>query len=1454
MQKVVNFYEKLPRGPAPEPEAKGLLGRYAKKYMGKNPSGRPLVHVIGFLIALGYAQNYYFHLPLMSHLDDHLRHPATLDSQPSTPLTPLTPTFLSVSEHEHFSDVASCATTAPETVMAEQAAKDVVKEAQSVGRSAPIDDSASTTNTPAVNGDPPSGIPTTKPTPPEAPSTKPTANGTDTVSTGSAHVSETAEGNAAAADNKPSGASPNETRQPHLNGALSEHSAADSLAVADASGGSDTDISRPGSVDQSKRDGTHVRTSSTAKKQPFKSVSVTKSFLAKTVPSAPAARSGDKAAPAAPPKTSNVLSAKPRLVAKSGASNTPRALGQANGAGAGPDASKVWNKNQPVPPPPPKQFTDEELKQQYGIHLATRLQADEAGKEAKWADIDDDEDDWAPDTVQWMDGTKSSVAVPPETQPPPVEEPKTILRPEPPVEAPKPSTSPSPAANANAPKPSVTGGNKTILKPGAHAQPATGKSSLVLKGQPEKPTLVAKPSATEKKSPWAPLPPIEKVSPVQINPPAHPPPPQRYSQRDSYGYDSMPPPSAKEIAPDDFNRSWRNDSGGRDTRDGRELFNSQSGRYEPVHNDVRRGSGRDSGFRQQPSLLQRPSQDGPAEPSAAFQTSRASADGPTWGRRRNSSNVSGGMPRRMSIDPRAPDMPTGPMHMERRESHSVNGYDPAESVASRHSPFQQMKSPNVAHAHPASPYGSVTSPAVQDAPAPAPAAPAENPVEVQKRLMAEKIERARLKKQQDQEAERRAEAERKERIAKKLAAMGPPESKSKTKDQSPSRPEKSPLKDKASPASVQSPPKPPVPTADGEVTQYGMMKVHQAHPVRKSPQTEHAHVPGPGQQMPSVPDPSATAPPSLEQQSAQSFAPSAHDSEPRSSVHSEVITHQSDGAVPSGPRPQGPPAAWSPATVPQPRPWTSQVWGPPQPKDRALGNGTFDSGYRGQSRPGTSQQLPVQPPATAPIGTGIAPQSLTPQSTRQMPPSQPMFQQRPSQGQPPAPPRPGRIVKPVSGGGWDTFSELISKDDEANKEKTKLERERQGEAFRPELRETYKDQRGQAQVTLHDKIAADMALAQGTKDDITKPAIEVSSPQQGLGQGTLQQATGSRASRFFPRPAEPSTPLTALASSKADSPPPPPETETHPAFSSDSEHPLVRLPKPSPVVRLPPSASGSGPSAAAQVNMPSRGQALGARPLAMNPEWQARFNKLLDKPGSSRPASHQATSPVLPVVSPQQGAVAPAASSKTSLDVRGSTGPATVSLPAASQTRFFANDRGRDVVTRKGAEALFEDREFGSLPTVKLSKVPHLAANQPAKAAPKDEQHPKYKKFENPFTIRRLEAFDIEKTAQTKGKFEVVVRIANMREPVIKSVQRKHYGPKLNRQAKPKPAASPNAASPNGAKDRPRKPSQQGQADRPYNSNNASRPSGAKPWPSNNATRASPAHQQPTTWAKLAAA
>lgn len=38
MQRVVSFYEKLPRGSAPEVKATGILGRYQAKHFGKNPS------------------------------------------------------------------------------------------------------------------------------------------------------------------------------------------------------------------------------------------------------------------------------------------------------------------------------------------------------------------------------------------------------------------------------------------------------------------------------------------------------------------------------------------------------------------------------------------------------------------------------------------------------------------------------------------------------------------------------------------------------------------------------------------------------------------------------------------------------------------------------------------------------------------------------------------------------------------------------------------------------------------------------------------------------------------------------------------------------------------------------------------------------------------------------------------------------------------------------------------------------------------------------------------------------------------------------------------------------------------------------------------------------------------------------------------------------------------------
>ena len=38
MARIAKFYERLPKGSAPEVKSSGLLGRYQNRYFGKNPS------------------------------------------------------------------------------------------------------------------------------------------------------------------------------------------------------------------------------------------------------------------------------------------------------------------------------------------------------------------------------------------------------------------------------------------------------------------------------------------------------------------------------------------------------------------------------------------------------------------------------------------------------------------------------------------------------------------------------------------------------------------------------------------------------------------------------------------------------------------------------------------------------------------------------------------------------------------------------------------------------------------------------------------------------------------------------------------------------------------------------------------------------------------------------------------------------------------------------------------------------------------------------------------------------------------------------------------------------------------------------------------------------------------------------------------------------------------------
>lgn len=115
------------------------------------------------------------------------------------------------------------------------------------------------------------------------------------------------------------------------------------------SGGSDTEASRS---KLNPADKNHGRTASSVKKPAsFKAVSVNKTFLAaKGTSTSAASKVGDKLTAASGVSStpgSTTLSARPRLIAKSGSGLVAKSSAGLNGAkGNAPDPSAVWNKNQ----------------------------------------------------------------------------------------------------------------------------------------------------------------------------------------------------------------------------------------------------------------------------------------------------------------------------------------------------------------------------------------------------------------------------------------------------------------------------------------------------------------------------------------------------------------------------------------------------------------------------------------------------------------------------------------------------------------------------------------------------------------------------------------------------------------------------------------------------------------------------------------------------------------------------------------------------------------------------------------------------------------------------------------------------------------------------------------------------------------------------------------------------
>lgn len=877
--------------------------------------------------------------------------------------------------------------------------------------------------------------------------------------------------------------------------------------------------------------------------------------------------------------------------------------------------------------------------------MASRLEEDDTQGQNKWADIDDDDDDWAPDAITWGDGTKTTLPHPDENLPPPSDSGSVTSRGKL-DEKPK-SPAPPPGA-VGSPLPKSTG-------------LASGKGLVLKSGPQEKPSLVAKPPApAQAKSPWATLPPVEKSSPAGTPEPTHA--PRGHGRELPPVKGSTPPP--KEIAADDFSRpSWRDGA----SHGNRELFNSQSGRYEPVTD--RRGSLRADQTRHT-ALLQRPSGgEHPAEPSSAFQTNRAGPDAP-FGRRRGSSNVSGGSGsymQRLSKGNEGP-MPPPEIHGARRASlagsahspvspanlpaslHGQPRHQPPPSWAPRSSPGANFATPHNAGQPPVSTMG--------PPPPPVPAQPQEDDVEYQKKLMREKRELA-MKRRQEEEA--KEEAARKERIRKKLDELGPaPEKKSEKNESSKSA--------SAKPTHIQQREQPAPTVSSTQSIEQAQQSANQRDSSKsnvKSLSPDDGMPPGPA---------------------------------------SRRLSESQDGKQPdpwAGPGPRSDRfTSWGSAVLPPP---SRNVWGSPD-NDRGLGNGTFNPDL---GRPGSSTAPPNKGPAP------IAPPSAARASSQGRP-------------DPPAPPaaigsRPSRYGAPASNLASKWVSDVADKDKQlsATRAVERVERERQlaerGMSLdepQPTIKDTWRpvhvpgDGTRRSMPTSMDARSQPPGPWKPTREELGKgSATKDDAVPSAVGPGVIgsgsssMQASQSRTSRFFPakdartdsQPPRPNSPS-----------PPPPTMEGHPVYEGDVMHPHVSLPRPQPVVKLPPALGEAQPRSyqgrpsfgwanpppfkdSRAVSQPQNAAARTGESSQSN--WQNRINNLLNG-GKQSP--------------PKAIGVDPA--SKSALDDVSHRDSATVSLPGIMPVP--AGETQRPVVTKPMAEECFEEQEMGSLPQI---RIPHKA-------------------------------------------------------------------------------------------------------------------------------------------------
>ncbi|EGX95763.1 hypothetical protein CCM_00417 [Cordyceps militaris CM01] len=956
------------------------------------------------------------------------------------------------------------------------------------------------------------------------------------------------------------------------------------------SGGSDTEASRAKDGDKS-----HSRTGSAARKPAtFKAVSVNRTFLAakansSTIASKTTERpSGGSSTP--PPGSSTLSASRPRLVVKAGTGardSMPR-FATVNGGkpGSVPDANAVWNKNRP---PEPKKFTDEELKK-YGIHMASRLNEDDAQGQNKWADIDDDDEDWAPEAITWGDGTKTKLPHPDEHPPP-----------EDALHASQDVFHQKHEIPGQAPQPEYSAPKYTGLPSG---------KGLVLKGaSQDRPALVAKPPQPPAlaKSPWAQLPPVER-------------PPQPWSESTGSPRGSYKEPSPlktmgyppKEIAADDFNRtSWRDGHGG---NGGRELYNSHSGRLEPVPD--RRGSMLSDHSGRQPAVLQRQAMDHP-EPSSAFQTSRTNQES-SFNRRRASSTVSGG----------SGLLQRGPRGAEGSQHHPADEHGPRRPSFSGSNEGrylqQNANGPNRQHG----PWNNLEIPDVTQTGHPM---PEEDDIEYQKKLMKERIELARARRQEEVALE---EAARKERIQKKLEALGPaPEKKNEKKDNA-SRDDARPTQIHRREGSI-----------DGQPPHHSSSTTKDATARRLSQNQE--------------------------QQPAEPWV--------GTSPRPDRLTTWAAGHNGLG----------------------RNVWGSPD-NDRGLGNGTFNPdlgripGATGTAIQPTNGPQPLSLPAVmqaAPIGSRTSRYETSGSDLA------------------------SKWVSAVADNDKKLSAARLA--EHANMDRQLAERGISADDAQPVIKETWRQVHAPGDGTrqLTNATEVQMHTSSTWKPDPrhTKqpgpaaPAGVIGSAPPHMLTQNANASSQPRTSRFFPAKEQrlDSPPDTIRPSSPSA---PPPTMEGHPAYEGDAKRPHVSLPKPQPVVKLPPLITHhQTPLNRPQSAWGNKGQINGRGPQpyghqsqrsaeSSQEQWQDRINSLLHKASPPKPTIGLYTVNV---------------ASRSGYEHNGPGTAATVVLPGSPRQPQRAVFASKPAESKPMAEECFEEQEMGSLPIIRFPSQTPDAAWQP---------------------------------------------------------------------------------------------------------------------------------------------